>query len=559
MARRVDGQEQRSRRGRAARGEVRRAAKRRDVAAWLIVGLALLANAPVLLADFVFDDHPIIEDNRRVRDVQLGAIWTTSYWGSPERAGEYRPLVMSSYALERALLGPAPGHFHAVNWLLHAAVALSVLLVGRAIGLGGRAATVAAGLFAVHPIHLDAVAPVVGRAELLAALAFTGGTACWLRVRRAPRLEPAPLLGLAACIALGAFSKETALAALPLLAAVELLVVRGGGSRRTLIAAAATVGGVAAAYLATRIAVLGGLVPAAGSSFTHVMNPLVVESAGVRLLTAASLFGTYLRLFVWPSPLSPDYAYDSLPVVRSAADLAVWWPVAVLVAIVAAALVSARRRPALCVAAVAFLAPYSIVANAAFPIGTMLAERLFYLPSLGLCWLIGLAVAAAARRLGGTRLAEPRRLAAALALPALVLAVASFERADDWRDEEGLYREALRAYPRNAVLWLTLGELAIRHERYAAGIERMTRVTEIAPEIAKPWLDKGTLHAALGQLAPARESLERALDLDPDNLLALRNLAIVERELGDLEAGRMLDARAAELEATRKARRSGGD
>jgi hypothetical protein len=322
-----------------------------------------------------------------------------------------------------------------------------------------------------------------------------------------------------------------------------------------LIAATSVVALGVVAYLLLRIIVLGGLLPSGGSSFNAVANPLVNESPIVRLLTAASILGTYLRIVVWPANLSPDYSYDSLPLVRSAADPAVWLPLVLLTAVVALAVACVRRRPAVTVASVAFLAPYSIVANAAFPIGTMLAERLFYLPSVGLAWLAGLAIAGASDRLAGGRLSAPKRFAAVVSVPALALAIASFERAGDWCDEEALYREALRAYPRNASIWLTLGELAIRGERYAVGIERMNRVNEIIPDFPKAWSDKGTMLAALGETAPAREALKRAVDLDPDNILALRNLAIVERELGNLGAGRILDARAAELESARRPQR----
>jgi hypothetical protein len=527
-------------------------ARGHDTAAWVVAALALVSNFPVLFADFVFDDHPIVEESRRVAEMQLATIWATSYWGSSQRVGEYRPFVVSTYALERGLLGPAPGHFHAVNWLLHAVVALSVLFAGRAIGMDGRAAAIAAGLFAVHPIHLDAIAPVVGRAELLAALALTAGTALWVRVRREPVLRPGPLVGLAGCVAIGAFSKETALAAVPLLAAVEFFVLRGKGNRRTLLAATAAVATVVGVNLVARIVVLGGLLSTGGTSFTRVANPLVDESLGVRLLTAASILGHYLRVFVWPANLSPDYSYDSLPVMRSAGEPAVWLPLVLFAGLVVLAVACLRRRPAVTTAAVAFLAPYSIVSNAMFPIGTMLAERLFYLPSVGVFWLVGVAIAEGADRLGGGSLAPSRRLAAAAALPALALAVASFERAADWRDEEALYREALRVYPRNMAMWLTLGELAIREDRYAVGIERMSRVTEIVPDFAKAWLDKGTMQAALGQTAEAREALERAVELDPENPLALQNLAVVQRQLGDLDAARILDARAAAIESARK-------
>jgi hypothetical protein len=353
-------------------------------------------------------------------------------------------------------------------------------------------------------------------------------------------------------VILGACSKESALAAVPLLVAVEILVVGRNGKGRTSLAATAVVALGVVAYLAARVLVLGGLVPSEGSSFTEVANPLVDESFGVRLLTAASILGTYLRLFAWPVNLSPSYAYDSLPIARSAADPSVWLPLAFLAGIIALAAACVRRRPAVTVATVAFLAPYSIVANAAFPIGTMLAERLFYLPSVGLAWLIGLAVVESADRLAGGWLSDPKRLAATVAIPALALAVASFERAYDWCDEEKLFRKALRVYPRNAGMWLVLGEFAIREDRYRVALERMNRVTEIIPDFPKAWFDKGTAHAILGQMGPAREALTRAIELAPENSMAMRNLAVVERQLGNPDAARILEARANEIESARK-------
>jgi hypothetical protein len=544
-------QKARSRGGRKSKDRPSRK-QRRDAAAWIVAALALAANLPVLFVGFVFDDHSIIAENRRVVEMQLATIWKTSYWGTPDRVGEYRPLVMSTYALEHGLLGPSPGHFHAVNWLLHAAVAVSVLFAGRAIGLDRRAAAIAAGLFAIHPIHLDALAPIVGRAEFFAAFALTGGTVLWVRIRREPVLRPGPLLALAACLTLGAYSKESALAAVPLLVAVEIFIVGRSGKGRTAVAATAVVALGVVSYLIARVIVLGGLVPSEGSSFTEVANPLVNESLGVRLLTAASILGTYLRIFVWPVNLSPSYAYDSLPIARSAADPSVWLPLVFLAAVIALAVACVRRRPAVTVATVAFLAPYSIVANAAFPIGTMLAERLFYLPSVGLAWLIGLAIVESADHLAGGWLSDPKRLAAAVAIPALALAIASFERARDWSDEETLFRKALRVYPRNAGMWLVLGELAIREDRYGVALERMTRVTEIIPDFPKAWFDKGTMHAILGQMELAREALTRAVELAPKNFVALRNLAVVERQLGNPNAAQILDARAAEIEAARK-------
>lgn len=528
---------------------------RNDLAAWVVVIVALLANAPVLFVDFVFDDHPIVEDSQRVNETQIGRIWATSYWGSPNRLDEYRPLVVSSYAIERALLGPSPGHYHAVNWLLHALVALSLLFAGRAIGLSESAAAVAAALFAVHPIHLDAIAPIVGRAELLAALAMTGGILFWVRVRSAEAPGFGNLLGLGGCIALGAFSKESALAAIPVLAVVEWLVIDRTANRRTAFAASATVAIVVAGYLVARVAVLGSLLPGGHSGFTSVANPLIAEDLSVRMLNASSIFGRYLQLFAWPSPLSPDYSFDSLRVIRTASDPWFWLPMGIGIALVVGVLASIRRRPLFVVAAAVFLAPYAIISNSAFLIGTMLAERLFYLPSMGICWAIGMALSALADRSSKSGPSVSKRVLALAAIPVALLGSVSFERARDWQNEELLYHKALQAYPRNTGMWLTLGEIAIRTGRYPIAVERMGRVIEIVPDFAKAWIDRGTLLGGLGQNRAAASDLRRGIELDPDNLMAVENLAVVEQRLGNYAEAAAAEKRAAELRLLHQAAR----
>jgi len=515
------------------------AARRRDAAGWIVVALALLANAPVLFADYVLDDHALVEQDPRVVETRLGDIWSTSYWGFEETTREYRPLVLTSYAIERAILGPAPWHFHAVNWLLHAVVTLAVLRTGRALGMGERAAALAAGLFAVHPLHLDAIAPVVGRAELLAALGVLPPLALWLRARRAPEPRPLPLLGLAGCLALGLFSKETALAAAPLLVLVELLLLRGAG-RRTLWAASAAAALPVVAFLATRAAVLGSVLPGE-SATTALENPLVEVPLGTRLLTAAALLGHALRLFVWPWPLAPNYAAGSLPVVTDPIRLDVWLPVLLLAAAAALAAECWRRRPEVTLAVAAFAAPYAVVSNALVPIGTLFGERLLYLPSVGLCWLVGLGCAALIARVPG---AGARIVVASLAAAGVALVAASLERADDWRDEEAVYREAARAYPDTYHHWLNLGAMAMQEGRYREALDRVVRATELAPDFGPAWAKRGSLHALLGEEEAAREALERAVALRPDDFLSLENLAELHRARGRSHEALRLEARA---------------
>src|SRR5512143_1191776 len=138
-------------------------------ARWAFAAIALLAALPYLNAlggDFVFDDVGVIRDNPAVQRDAPWRVFTTVY----EPGALYRPLTMLSYvANARADRGPLG--FHAVNVALHVAVAIAFYALALQLLAAPHAAWIAAALFAVHPIHTEAVSGIVGRAELLAALA----------------------------------------------------------------------------------------------------------------------------------------------------------------------------------------------------------------------------------------------------------------------------------------------------------------------------------------------------------------------------------------------------
>jgi hypothetical protein len=137
-----------------------------------IVAIALLAALPYLNGlngDFVFDDVGVIRDNPVIQRDPAWRVFTTVY----EPGALYRPLTMLSY-VANARVDADPVGFHAVNVLLHVAVALAFYALALQLLAAPTAAWIAAALFAVHPIHTEAVTGIVGRAEILAALAALG-------------------------------------------------------------------------------------------------------------------------------------------------------------------------------------------------------------------------------------------------------------------------------------------------------------------------------------------------------------------------------------------------
>src|SRR5690349_18318437 len=142
-----------------------------------VLGSALLAvaiYAVTLGGTYVYDDVKIVHHDPRVLEPgRWYQLWTEPFF---ERSVDklYRPLVSTSFAVENYLHGDRPWIFHLVNILLHAAMSGAVaLLAMRLAGVG--AARIAGLLFAVHPVHVEAVAGLVGRAETACALAMVLG------------------------------------------------------------------------------------------------------------------------------------------------------------------------------------------------------------------------------------------------------------------------------------------------------------------------------------------------------------------------------------------------
>lgn len=278
----------------------------------LVLLMALLAYAPTLGNGFAYDDTAIVQGNPVIRSLRnVPRLFVTDYWGTLELPDVfrdtrlYRPLVIVSFALNYALGGLHPLGYHVVNLVLHAGVSLAVYAVGiQILGLSCVGATVAAGLFAVHPLHTEAVAGIVGRAELLMSLGVL--LALW-GYRRGGRLGR---LGSLLAFAVGLLAKEQAMVLPGILLLHELTVQRP--SARTAgwsTWAAATFTrllpyfGLLGGYLLLRVWVLGGgMVPGTSS----IANPLALAPFGPRLLTAVAVAGRYLTLLLWPAPLSPD-------------------------------------------------------------------------------------------------------------------------------------------------------------------------------------------------------------------------------------------------------------
>jgi len=392
---------------------------------YLAVGLsALVVYLGALWNRFALDDLPIIVTNPLV--AHPSGIWrafAAPYWPPELGARLYRPLVIATYVFDGLVDGA--GWFHAVNLLWHAAVAVAVAALARR-WTDDAGALVAGLLFAVHPVHVEAVANVVGRAELMAGL-FTV-----LAVYAALARESVGWSALA--WALGLLCKENAAVA-PALIALGWVVGLARPDRRRAARFVATWVLVGGAYAVVYATVGHGFV-----RYETVAPMFVGESPITVRLTAVAALADVTRLLLFPLTLRVDYSPDERTVVTSPLDprfVAGMLCVLLWGALLVLAWKRGRRLEAFGLGWIGIaLLP---VANLIYPAGFYVAERTLYLPSAGLV----LAAAAALARLPRERL---RPVMAALVL---LGGIRTFLRVPVWRDDAAVTRSITRDSPRS--------------------------------------------------------------------------------------------------------------
>jgi len=494
------------------------------LAAVVLLAAGLYVNT--LPNGFVNDDIEVVVTNAAVQHFDLGTIFGTPSWWGRFRNG-YRPLTTLSYAINYAISGAHPAAYHATNMLLHALVGIFVFLLLRRLSGAEWPAMLAALLFVAHPIDTEAVATVFGRAEILAALAVL--VALYADVGSYDR-EPGGRRRLARAVTVGALaagllSKENAVTAIPVLAVTDWWVrCRGSWSRffaglrgsRGLLYGGLLL--VLALYVGLRTYVEGGVSP-----MNAAMNPLLDESAGVRLLNAVAISGRYLLLLVAPWHLSADYMIGTLPVQHSPWNGPVLAGALALLGVAALAVASARRVPLVTWAVLFVACTYSVVANVAFPVQEMMAERWMYLPAIGFCAGVVFGVAALLR---AAELPAARAVAAAAAaLVLLAFGARTVVRNRDWYDQERLWQATLRVFPDSFKANQGLANVYFEQRHYAEAIPRLQAATRVYQGETRVYQQLGLAFAATGDVNAAIQAYEKAVALSPHAVPLRRQLA----------------------------------
>ena len=494
----------------------------------LLVLLTVLVYAQTLRNEFVYDDKILIAGNKFLQRIDaIPRLFVTDWWkGVEEEIGRaveedgrsgtgdrrYRPLAAVTYVLNYVVGGPAPWGYHLINVLLHAGVSGLLYLLALELGWPVGAAVVAAVLFAVHPLHTEAVAWVVGRPELLMALSVLGGLWCEIRGYRATALV---------VFGLGLLSKEQAVVLPALLLLIDLCRGKGTVPRGQRVAYVirryGPYGVVLGVYLAVRTAVMGGFRPPA---YPFLQNPLEYAEGWTWVWSVLQLDGRYLWLSLWPAALSVDYSYNAIPWATALWEPGVLWALGAWGGLLALGLWGWGRDRRITLAVGMTVVPFAPVANVLVSVGTPMAERLFYLPLAGLCLLAGLGYAYVRAQV----VRRPSQLALQGIVVGLCLAltVRTIVRLQDWKSSETLFTSAIPVVPDNAKLHVMLGDEFMK-ERDPEGLKRALMEYRRAMDLYPDYLNRhstlalnfGSVLFDLGHMDEALEAMKLAVSLSP--------------------------------------------
>jgi tetratricopeptide (TPR) repeat protein len=503
---------------------------RSAVKAWLrpaalIIALTIAAYIPAMQGGFIWDDDDYVTNNATLRSLDgLRRIWL-DVGATPQ----YYPLVFTSFWIEHRLWGFEATGYHIVNVLLHSINAVLVWIVLRRLALPPAGAWLAAAVFALHPVHVESVAWITERKNVLSGLFYLGSLLAYLRFRPlAPNSSDDksrwPYYALSLVLFLAALLSKTVTCTLP--AAIMLLLwwKRDRFAIRDVLPLLPMFALGLAAGLMTAL-MEAQHVGAAGPDWDL--------SPAERLLIAGGAIWFYLGSLIWPSALTFIYP-------RWEISVSTWWqwlyPTGALV--MSAALWGLRDRigKGPLVAFLFFIGtilPALGFVNIYPMLFSFVADHFQYLASIGPLALIAMLAAKTT-----AHLPSPVRLGAAGALLA-TLGALTWQQARIYESPQTLWRDTLR---KNPAAWIAHNNLSVEFQKQARHIEAAERARaalELRPGYPPAHNNLGLALQSLGRPLEAMQEFRnaivshrdlfqhhgQALDPQPEFALAHLNLA----------------------------------
>ena len=498
--------------------------------------LAVYINS--LSGDFIWDDIEQIADNPVIKDIRnIPSFFTSDLWRliSNPTIGSYyyRPFFLLSLAVDYNTWGLNPFGYHITNLILHAISSFMVYLLGRRLFSNHIPAFIGSMLFAVHPVHIESIAWISGRTDPMAAVFFLLSFYLYILFRDGKGFIMLIFSLIAYFFSL--LSKEIGIT-LPLLLFVYELsfkqqqdkhshppLTKGEwgdfrDNRIRILQIAGMYLVISVAYLYIRALVLGEAIGQSSSS------PPIDK----RIYTSFGIILDYIWIMILPVNLK--VLYDT-PLKESFFDWKVIFSLFLLAAVFISTLLSYRKDKTVFFIAVWFFITILPVSNIVPLKPTMMAERLVYIPSIGICLLGGL-VSYKICRIGSPLFSYSK---AFIPIMFSILSLITFQRNKLWANETVYFEKAVEDAPQNAYAHHNLGDVYRKTGRMKQAISEWQKAVEIYP--LHPEANNSLANVALmqGDYPEAVRRYRVALKGRPENSESHYNLALALERLGNTD------------------------
>jgi protein O-mannosyl-transferase len=487
-----------------------------------LAAIAFVVYANSLGNEFVFDDRHLVLGSKRWLDLE----------NTVKLLFSYRPVRNISYAIDLAIWGERPFGFHLTSVLIHAGVTVLVFLLIRRLTERMLPAFFTALIFAVHPIQTDAVAYISGRRDVLFGLFYVGAFLSYITYRsRSSKLYYVLFLLL---WALSLMSKEMAVS-LPMVIFLwnlcEVWSEESGSRVKQFVSATrkalardkllyATLVVSSAAYVSFMIFVQGSTGRVSGEGLHYWGGSFWTNS-----LTALRVHGWYLKQLIWPTPIAQYYgAFD---ISDSLLDWRVLLSLASVLALLVWAFTLLKKHRLMAFAIFSYFAMLLPVSQI-IPHHELVADHYLYLPMLSFGLMLSLLI----ERLASQGVGYRKAAYASAALIAVLFAVLTVRRNQDWKNEFAVWTANYAAAPNSPRAAHNLGGMYLRTNPQRAE-ELFKEALAADPNFEAAYLSLARLFVTQKRIPEAEELIRKGLVVadTEEGSFVLRNTSLMRSQL----------------------------
>jgi protein O-mannosyl-transferase len=518
----------------------------------IIVGLlAFVFYFNSFFNETAHDDGIVIVKNEYVQEGFAGIpkIFTRDAYDSYYRqlnttnqlsGGRYRPLSIVTFAIEQQFLGPisedrvdsvlkeniaygvkgaqaqrlvSQMHVrHVINVLWYIASVVILLYFLRKIVFKNApiVAFLAAVIFTIHPIHTEVVANVKSRDEIMSLLFICTTFIFDFKYRETKKTWM--LIAAMVSYALAFLSKEYCITLIFLLPLAHYIFNKYTLSKSIIAFMPYVV--VIGLYWLLRHSIVA---PPGENADTEVLNnPYVYASATEKLATEIATSLNYLKLLIWPHPLSADYSYDSIPY-KDFGNIWVWLSLIIHGGLVAAMIILFKKRSVLCFAIAFYLLHLALVCNIFFDIGATMGERLIYHSSVGFAIALAYFLYKGAEKIKPVAVGQ-RALAGFMVVIIVLAGIKTIARNADWKNDNTLFQADIKTVPNSVLVCANVAASYItiadekdekgRKEYLYKAIGLLDHALSIHPNMVASYMNRGIAYYKLGEMDRAKANLD---------------------------------------------------